>query len=339
MKIPPANDATRKLKKYGATRKPKSAPAGAPLRSKVVLLSFSLLICAAVCEMGLRIFYRDGLGQVEDERSLTYRYDAELGWFPISNGTKRFTGSRTITVSHNSKGFRDVEPVKGDKPAIVFLGDSLVWGFNVEGPERLTDKLQSQHPEWSVYNFGISGYGTDQEYLLLQKYFDEYHPKVVFLVICGDNDNEDNAWNFRGGYYKPFYTLEGGRLKVNNVPVPKSEKVFFATHNVLCAPYIVRLAVTAYSRLAAPRPLRNPDPPTGALLLDMRKYVTERGALFVIGLQHSHPDIQKFLQDFDIRYVELETTNSAHVYPKFGNHWTPDGHTFVAEKIDQFLKK
>src|SRR5882672_4339559 len=104
MKIPPANDATRKLTKYGATRKPKSAPTRAPLRAKIVLLSFSLLISAAVCELGLRIFCRDGLGQIEDERSLTYRYDAELGWFPIPNSTKRFTGSRTITVTHNSKG-------------------------------------------------------------------------------------------------------------------------------------------------------------------------------------------------------------------------------------------
>src|SRR5882762_6466773 len=206
-----------KSQKLGTVRRTKSLPARRQLRGKLVLLLISLLICLGICESGLRIFCRESLGRVEDEKTLTYRYDSELGWFPVPNTTKRFTGSRTITVTHNSQGFRDFEraPAPGDKPAIIFLGDSLVWGFDVEAQERFTDKLQAKHPEWSVYNFGVSGYGTDQEYLLLQKHFDEYHPKVVFLVICGDNDNEDNAWNIRGGYYKPFYTLEGGRPKVN----------------------------------------------------------------------------------------------------------------------------
>jgi len=27
------------------------------------------------------------------------------------------------------------------------------------------------------------------------------------------------------------------------------------------------------------------------------------------------------------------------VYPEFGHHWTPEGHAFVAAKIEEFLKK
>jgi hypothetical protein len=186
---------------------------------------------------------------------------------------------------------------------------------------------------------GVSGYGTDQEYLVLQKFFAEYHPRVVFLIVCGDNDNEDNAWNIRGGYYKPFYTLEGGRLKLNNVPVPKSASVIFDEHPVLCAPYVIRLAMMVWRRMIGPPPHRNAAPPTGALLLDMRQYVTDHRAIFAVGLQHSHPDIEKFLGDFQIPYISLETTNPAHVYPEFGHHWTADGHAFVAANIEEFLKK
>lgn len=276
---------------------------------------------------------------MNDERSLTYRYDPELGWFPIPNSRKRFTGSRTINVSHNSQGFRDKEPVESNKPPIVFLGDSLVWGFDAQASERFTEILQADHPEWSVFNMGVSGYGTDQEYLLLQKYFAELRPRLVFLMVCGDNDNEDNAWNIRGGYYKPFYTLDGGRLKVNNLPVPKSAKVFFAEHPVLCAPYVVRVAVMCWKKFSAPAPRRNPDPPTGALLLDIRRYVTDRRATFAVGLQHSHAEIEKFLRDYQIPYVSVDTTNPAHVYPGFGHHWTPEGHAFVAARIEEFLKK
>jgi GDSL-like lipase/acylhydrolase family protein len=306
---------------------------------KLGLLLCAVIACLGLCEILLRVFFRQSLGPVNDERSLTYRYDSELGWFPVPNSTKRFTGSRTITVTHNSKGFRDREPVETNKPRIVFLGDSLVWGFDAEAGERFTEKLQADHPEWAVYNMGVSGYGTDQEYLLLQRFFADYRPRVVFLVVCGDNDNEDNAWNIRGGYYKPFYTLEGGRLKVNNVPVPRSAKVIFAEHPMLCAPYVVRLAVAGWRGCAGPRAYRNTDPPTGALLLDLRRYVTDRRATFAVGLQHSHPDIERFLRDHQIPYVSLETTNPAHVYPEFGHHWTPEGQKFVAEKIEQFLGK
>src|SRR6266404_3064425 len=94
------------------------------------LLAASLLVVAALSEIALRAFYRDAFKELEDERTLTYRYDARIGWFPIPNSAKRFTGFRTINIKHNSNGFRDHEPVRSDRPGIVFLGDSLVWGFD-----------------------------------------------------------------------------------------------------------------------------------------------------------------------------------------------------------------
>src|SRR5262249_16029882 len=161
-----------------------------------------------------------------------------------------------------------------------------------------------------IYNFGVSGYGTDQEYLLLQKYYEQYRPRLVFLIICGDNDNEDNAWNFRGGYYKPYFKLEGGHLKVHGVPVPTSEKTFLAQHRHLWQSFFMRLLVRGYFNQRGPRPVKNEDPPTGAILLEMRKYMMERGGLFAVGLQRSNEELEKFLRKFQIPYVDLTTTNS-----------------------------
>jgi lysophospholipase L1-like esterase len=305
---------------------------------KLALLVISLILGGVLAEAGLRVFYGNSLALVENERSLTYRHDPVLGWFPTPNSIKKVKGTRTFTATHNSKGFRDREPVSNNKPRIVFLGDSLVWGFDVEASERFTEVLQAKHPEWNVSNLGVSGYGTDQEYLLLQKYFDAYRPKVVVLVICGDNDNDDNASNFRGGYYKPYFTLEKGHLKLNGVPVPKSEKTFFAEHNALCRSYIVRLCARAHYRFHSPRPFRNNEPPTGALLLDMRSYVANKGAFFAVALQNWNPDLAAFLNRFNVPFVDLTTTNAADRYPA-GNHWTPEGHKLVAAKIDEFLRK
>src|SRR6266850_16121 len=312
---------------------------GTSLPLKLGLLGVSLLLAALASEVVLRLFFKDSFALTEAQQSLPYQYDPELGWFPIPNSQKPVTASRTFTAAHNSQGFRGPERAQNTKPAFIFLGDSLVWGFDAEASERFTEKLQAKRPQCNIYNFGVCGYGTDQEYVLLKKYFDQYRPSAVFLMICGDNDNEDNSWNFRGGYYKPWFTLKAGALKLNGLPVPKSEKVFLAEHKTICRSYLARLMVRAWCKLTRPAPKKNPDPPTGVLLLDMRTYVQSRGVFFAVGLQHSSPPLEKFLRDYKIPFVDLETTNRAHVYPKFGNHWTPAGHDFVAQKLDAFLPK
>src|SRR6266540_4873193 len=152
---------------------------------KPLLALSSSIFCVALADIGMGILFRDYLVLHRDERNLTYRYDPELGWFPISNSKKIFTGSRTIHVEHNSRGFRETNHVLDTKPRIIFLGDSFVWGYDVEQNERFTDKLRDKLAGWSVYNLGVSGYGTDQEYLLLKRQYDFYRPQIVFLFSAG----------------------------------------------------------------------------------------------------------------------------------------------------------
>jgi hypothetical protein len=47
-----------------------------------------------------------------------------------------------------------------------------------------------------------------------------------------------------------------------------------------------------------------------------------------------NPKLEEFLTYFKIPFVDL--TNPLR-YPEFGAHWTPEGHTVVCEKIDEFL--
>lgn len=301
---------------------------------RALLVLGALVFAAVVAEVVLRVFFRESFSFVQDEKNLMYRYDRELGWFPIANSQKNYTGARTISVEHNSEGFRAAEFVKRGEPRIVFLGDSFVWGVDVELGERFTERLQAKHPEWSIYNLGISGYGTDQEYLLLQKYFDRFQPQVVFLMYCAENDDSDNCWNVRhGGYYKPYCLVDGTQMKLAGIPVPRSHRVFCSEHPVLTRPFLGRLAARAYYAWRGPPALHNPNP-TGPILRDLQKYTQSRGALLVVGLTRSHPHLEEFLVHFKIPYVDL---GNPYRYATFGQHWTPEGHVWVADRIDQFL--
>ena len=67
-----------------------------------------------------------------DWGSMQYRYDAEIGWTPAPKSQSVSAMPREVTVSHNSLGIRDVEFERNGKPTILFMGDSLTWGYNVE---------------------------------------------------------------------------------------------------------------------------------------------------------------------------------------------------------------
>ena len=302
---------------------------------KAYLVVLWLALCVAGSDIGLGVVLKKRLLLEHDEKNLTYRYDSELGWFPIANSNKTFTGSRTIHVEHNARGFRDIEHVVGAKPRMMVLGDSFVWGYDVEQPERFTEKLRSRLPGWSVYNLGVSGYGTDQEYLLLKREFAFYKPQIVFLVFCRDNDEDDNTHNARyGAYYKPYFTIDSDSLTLRGVPVPRSEKYFFAQHDLLAKSSWVRLFALAYFHRTAPRAYTTPISPTHAILADMQRYVESRGGQLVVGLQKPYPELEQFLSERNIPHVELV---NPYIYVGGSHHWTPAGHTFVSDKIVTFL--
>ncbi len=325
-----------------ATKSPEGA-AGKPAVLKGLLFRtggviLALALAGLVGEGVLRLFFGARLTVVEDERHLLYRYDATLGWFPAPNTRERVRASRMFTVMHNSAGFRDREHAPGERDVIVFLGDSFVWGYDVNANERFTDKLQARHPGWNVYNLGVSGYGTDQEYLLLQKYFASCKPRVVFLIFCTETDDLDNSTNVRyGGYYKPYCTVQGTRLELHGVPVPRGERVWLAEHDGLAHSYLVRLLVRTYFKPKSPPTLQNPSP-TGAIIRDMQKFVQSQGAQLLVGITDRNPKLEEFLGYFEIPFVDL-STSLRYPRPEYGMHWTAEGHSYVCDRIEQFLVK
>lgn len=304
----------------------------------LLVFTLTLTFCAGITEITARFLLEDRLKIVEDERNLTYRYDKALGWFPVENSKKILRAGRVIDVEHNSRGFRDAEHIIDTKPSIMFLGDSFLWGYDVKKQERFTEKLDEKLVGWSLFNLGVSAFGTDQEYLLLKQHFDFYHPNIVFLLFCTQNDEDDNSHNIvYGGYYKPYFIVDEDRLELKGVPVPKSQNYFFVHHNILSQSYSFRLFAKAYFKyIAFSPPSLEINNPTYAIIANMNQFVKTKGAKFLVGLTGENPDLEEFLMKENIPYIDLE---NPHRYPTHGGHWTPDGHTFVSEKIYNFLMK
>src|SRR6266404_8465824 len=201
---------------------------GKVIRSAGISVGMTLATLAAL-EIFLRVADFLELRETLSERSLSYRYDAELGWAPVPNSSSQITTFRTTHFKHNSLGLRDEEFSLDAKPTILFLGDSFVWGLDSEANERFSDLLKPKIPDYKILAAGVSGYGTDQEYLLLKRLWPKVKPAVVVLIFCGLNDRLDNSTNIRyEGYQKPYFaTAPDGSLVLTGQPVPKSRQQYF----------------------------------------------------------------------------------------------------------------
>jgi lysophospholipase L1-like esterase len=213
------------------------------------------------------------------------------------------------------------------------IGDSLVWGYDMEAEDRFTDILRRQLPDVRIVNAGVPGYGTDQEYLLLQRIWGAIKPDIVLLVFCVSNDRADNTSNTRyGGYLKPYFERsEDGQWHVIGQPVPWSRFAYFNESPFVHRVWLARLAAAAYVQIRHPE-IAVPDP-TEALVGMMRTFTEAHSALFLVGLQNHDSELEAFLQAEDIRYM---TFDGAGVID--GTHWSPRGHALVAKRVRALLE-
>ncbi len=206
-----------------------------PWQSNLLLAAGSTLIGLMACELLLRHFlpYERGShrhpGSITRDQFLTDgrlgQYNELLGWTLKPNVTiLHRTWEVEHTITTNSRGFRDDEIPYERQPGkrrILILGDSFMMGDGVERRFNFADLLKQELDHTEVVNLGVSGYGTDQEFLLYATEGRRYRPDVVLLALTIDNDFEDNIRDKRYGLYKPYFVFNGDKLDLKGVPVPR----------------------------------------------------------------------------------------------------------------------
>lgn len=211
-------------------------------------------------------------------------------------------------------------------------------GPGAEADERFTELLRPRIPGYKILAAGVSGYGTDQEYLLLKRLWSKVRPAVVVLVFCTQNDRQDNSTNIRyEGYQKPYFaTAPDGSLILQGQPVPKSRLQYIKEDWLVRNLWLARIVATIYVKLRYPL-LYVPDP-TERLVSKIRDFVERNGAKFLVGLQYSDPELIRYLQ---ANRIPFATFDGAPFYPGAGagSHWTPDGHKLVAERVLRLLSE
>lgn len=155
------------------------------MKFKKYLLNFtclftSLIIIILFLEFSIRA-YQSWRWKTPFFKSEGCAYNPELGW----GGKKIFGDPKT------------------KKLKIFFIGDSFTGGVQLTEENMYYNiTVNSLNAEAFVYAGGA--YGSLQEYIVLDKYFDEIKPDLVILQVC-NNDFINNSWDLER---KSFYFNE-----------------------------------------------------------------------------------------------------------------------------------
>ena len=205
-------------------------PTTSQLKTRAALVVVSVVLGLILCEVFLRSFAPQVTRQ-----PMVWGYDAELGWGHIAGASGRMLSPEfDVEVRINSRGLRDRE-YGAQKPRsvrrILVFGDSFAEGWGVPIDHSFSEKLESDSGNGErshiieVLNFGVAGFGTDQELLLFRRQGIRYHPDdVVVLFYANDlwnNLSRKGIGSERG--HKPYFRISGaGELVLRGVPVEKS---------------------------------------------------------------------------------------------------------------------
>lgn len=329
---------------------------------RLVLLGFGFLsvgVILIIAEFASR-FLCPQWAPVLGPRFSVWNYDNRLGWSHIPNRVAKFDHPEfSIRVKINSDKLRDDEYWRDrtDKKRMLVLGDSFGWGWGVDVENRFSEVLEKRYSDWEIINASVAGYSTDQEYLYLSERGIEYSPDVVLLLVY-ENDFEGNTVPEFNLYNKPYYSLKGNDLILNNVPVPpqvfKQRLELFLMGKTYFLRQIYHGGVVLQSKLIGrkkPVSQANPDDPIRVrneimtyLIRSMNDLCKSRNMRLVLVScpmdTQRRTVLQNACESAGILFLPLD---SAFANPPDRTdfphdvHWNTLGHRIAADAIEAFL--
>ena len=264
-----------------------------------------------------------------DERSAMCVFDPEIGWVPRPNYHGIYKGSREFEVTQNSLGLREHEIGPKTRPRVMIIGDSHAWGYDSDQGLRYSDLLAAKHPEIEIVNAGVSGYGTDQEFLFMKRLFESVRPDAV-VVIFSELDNEDNSSDMRYGYNKPYFVGDAGGVSLAGVPVPRPLSFYAVDMPWLFSHRAVSWVIAAFADEFRRAPVVVPNPTT-AIFSEMRRFLTERKVTLGVAMEARDSTLEAFLTTDRVPWTDVVAPVGA------ASHWTPEGHALVASRLEPML--
>ncbi|TNV75066.1 hypothetical protein FGO68_gene14598 [Halteria grandinella] len=140
--------------------------------------------------------------------------DPELGWKPTPSLVREGIALDALRrptqfrMTQNADGFRLASDTATTKPRVFVLGDSYTQADDIDDSKFYPTLLADRIPEASFWAFGCSGYGTFQQWMILEKHVGTIRPSLLLLQMSS-NDVVNNLLELEDAM--PFLATPGPR--------------------------------------------------------------------------------------------------------------------------------
>jgi hypothetical protein len=282
-----------------------------------------------------------------------YRQDDTLG-FTHCPGRFRFLihGKISFTSTHKTPGFRTTgneEESGSAKPSIWILGCSYTYGWLVNDNQSFPWLLQKRIKSSHIQNLGISGYGTLQSLLLLERMLQVWdRPETVILAYAGFHEQRNTFTRRRKkelhcvDRISPF-VIPCARLDRNGNLVMRKDRIRYRPFPLSDRSAAIHFLEETFNSFHDKR-LRS-EAVTRLLLLRMQKLCSDHGIrLIVAGIEESRKTWRMLafcdaqgIETADIAAPRGEDGGRYTFHPCDG-HPNARAHQIFAAKLDDHLE-
>jgi lysophospholipase L1-like esterase len=187
----------------------------------ILSILIAVVFLAVGAEVALRV-YHVFAGYMGPQKVMgVITLDEELGWLPTANYA--FSGELVdgegnpydVDIQTDGAGYRMFgDPSTTSRKKVLFIGDSFTQAMHVSD-NKTYPALLAAGLDIEVFSFGVEGYGTLQEYMLLERIIDDINPDVVVLQFC-PNDFINNSYDLElraiannNRMRRPYFSADG----------------------------------------------------------------------------------------------------------------------------------
>jgi hypothetical protein len=353
----------------------------------ISMLLISLFLILLIFEIVLRVFFPIYAPVTKRNHSNVelMEYNSRFGWLHKKDlctwiETSEYSTSISLNVNYLRGKLYKYEKPEGLKRILV-LGDSFVFGLGVNDNETFSVKLEEMFNlagfKTDVINMGVNGFGTDQEFLFLRDEGFKYSPDIVVCFLFVGNDIRENSKDSQYGKFKPYFTLDNNKLRLNNYPVPISEsdikesvissgprgrvwlpfgKNFLQKHSYAYIFFRLRYNYLLF-KLGVRKSNENNAPVscevTKAILLEMKWLCQSNKSRFIVaiiptkeqllGVESTgfQEEFRVFAQKKNLEYIDLLDflKDKRDLNFVIDSHWNKKGHEYIARILFNVLKE
>ena len=286
---------------------------------------------------------------VSSEEETIFENDKTLGWISKSGeyqitASDKFNEKTNLTILDNGERYSGSNKSKNN---LIIIGGSFSQGWGVNNSQTYSFNLQNFFINHKVHNFGQSGYGGVQSFLLLKEKIKTIRP--TNLVIYGFIDHHEYRNVARSGWLSTLLKYsKSGHSDTPKVPYADINKmghiIFKEPIGYIKMPFRESLAIVAliektYMKQKTKKRKKIQKEVTKKIFLKMKEISKKNGSEFLaVNLKSNFIEYKNFLKENKINYVDCNLQLTKKYLLRGDYHPNGAAHSFYSECIAKYIK-